>query len=65
MSMFTRMNAFLQSAMVESKKVTWPTRQELIESTQVVIVATFIVMVFLFVVDRSFAFLLGLVVGTR
>jgi preprotein translocase subunit SecE len=65
MSMFTRMNGFLQSALVESKKVTWPTRPELIESTQVVVVATFIVMIFLFVVDRSFAFLLGLVVGTR
>jgi len=60
MSVFTRLNEFLQSAMVESKKVTWPSRQELVESTQVVIVATFIVMIFLFVVDRSFQFLLGL-----
>jgi preprotein translocase subunit SecE len=56
----TRLNEFLQSAMVESKKVTWPSRQELIESTQVVVVATFIVMIFLFVVDRMFGFLLGL-----
>ena len=60
MSAFTKLNEFLQSAMVESKKVTWPSRQELIESTQVVVVATFIVMIFLFVVDRSFQFLLGL-----
>ena len=60
MSAFTRLNEFLQSAMVESKKVTWPSRQELVESTQVVVVATFIVMVFLFVVDRIFGFLLGL-----
>ena len=60
MSAFTRLNEFLQSAMVESKKVTWPSRQELIESTQVVVVATFFVMIFLFVVDRSFGFLLEL-----
>jgi preprotein translocase subunit SecE len=60
MSAFTRLNEFLQSAMVESKKVTWPSRQELVESTQVVVVATFIVMIFLFVVDRFFGFLLGL-----
>jgi preprotein translocase subunit SecE len=60
MSAFTRLNEFLQSAMVESKKVTWPSRTELVESTQVVVVATFIVMIFLFVVDRSFQFLLGL-----
>ena len=55
-----RLNEFLQSVMVESKKVTWPSRQELIESTQVVVVATFIVMIFLFVVDRVFGFLLAL-----
>jgi len=60
MSAFSRLNEFLQSAMVESKKVTWPSRQELIESTQVVVVATFIVMIFLFVVDRCFQFLLGM-----
>ncbi|HYV50497.1 MAG TPA: preprotein translocase subunit SecE [Dongiaceae bacterium] len=60
MSAFTRLNEFVQSAMVESKKVTWPSRQELVESTQVVVVATFIVMIFLFVVDRTFQFLLGL-----
>ena len=60
MSAFTRLNEFFQSAMVESKKVTWPSRQELVESTQVVVVATFIVMIFLFVVDRFFGFLLAL-----
>ena len=60
MSALTRLNEFVQSAMVESKKVTWPSRQELVESTQVVVVATFIVMIFLFVVDRFFQFLLGL-----
>jgi preprotein translocase subunit SecE len=60
MPAFTRLNEFIQSAMVESKKVTWPSRQELVESTQVVVVATFIVMIFLFVVDRIFGFLLGM-----
>ena len=60
MSIVTRLNEFVQSAVVESRKVTWPSRQELIESTQVVVVATFIVMIFLFVVDRIFQVLLGL-----
>ena len=45
--------------MVESKKVTWPSRDELIESTRVVIVATFVVMVYLFVVDRVLTVALG------
>ena len=62
MSIPARVNAFVQSAIVESKKVTWPSRQELIESTQVVVVATVIVMIFLFLVDRFFSFLLELVV---
>ena len=62
MSIPARVNAFVQSAIVESKKVTWPSRQELVESTQVVVVATLIVMVFLFVVDRFFSFLLELLV---
>jgi preprotein translocase subunit SecE len=60
MTIVQRVNGFLQSAWVESKKVTWPTRQELIESTRVVIVATFVVMVYLFVVDRILTLLLGL-----
>jgi preprotein translocase SecE subunit len=46
------LNGFVQSAWLESKKVTWPTRQELTESTRVVIVASFVVMLYLFVVDR-------------
>ena len=62
MSITARVNTFVQSAIVESKKVTWPSRQELIESTQVVVVATLIVMIFLFVVDRFFSFLLELLV---
>ena len=53
MSIVERAKQFLQSAWVESKKVTWPTRVELRESTVVVIVATFIVMIYLFVVDRA------------
>ena len=60
MSMLQRVNGFVQSTWAESKKVTWPTRQELIESTRVVIVSTFVVMVYLFVVDRVLTFILGI-----
>jgi len=60
MSMFTRVSEFVQSAAIESKKVTWPSRQELTESTQVVVVASLIVMLFLFVVDRALSLGLGL-----
>jgi preprotein translocase subunit SecE len=62
MSVIERVNAFVQSAWIESKKVTWPTRTELLESTRVVIVATLAIMVFLFVVDRGLSLILGLFV---
>jgi len=56
MSIVERFTGFVQSAWVESKKVTWPSRQELKESTMVVIVSTFIVMIYLFVVDQFLNF---------
>jgi preprotein translocase subunit SecE len=54
-----RINAFLQSAWIESKKVTWPSREELIESTRVVVVASLFLMIYLFVVDRALTFVLN------
>jgi preprotein translocase subunit SecE len=62
MSIVQRVNGFIQSAWVESKKVTWPSRQELIESTRVVIISSFVVMVYLFVVDRILTFVLGILI---
>jgi len=59
MSIVQRTNSFLQSAWTESKKVTWPSRAELIESTRVVIVATLVIMLYLFVVDRVLSVGLG------
>jgi preprotein translocase subunit SecE len=52
-------NSFLQSAWVESKKVTWPSREELMESTRVVVVASFVLMLYLFLVDRVLTIVLG------
>ena len=52
MSFVEKINTFVQSVWVESKKVSWPNREELQESTGVVMVAATIVMLYLFVVDR-------------
>ena len=60
MTIVQRINAFLQSAWVESKKVTWPSREELIESTRVVIVASLFLMIYLFVVDRVLTIILNI-----
>ena len=50
--MIDKIRNYLREVWLEMGKVTWPTRNELRESTMVVIVATFIVTVFIFVVDR-------------
>ena len=51
---------FIKDVRVESGRVSWPTRQELRDSTVVVIVMVLLVSVFLFVWDRVFAFLMNL-----
>jgi len=45
------------------RKVTWPTRDELKESTKVVIVATFIVTMFIGVIDQILVLLVKRLLG--
>jgi preprotein translocase subunit SecE len=49
--MMTRIKAFVQDVLVEFRKVTWPSRAELINSTTVVIVVTVVLAFFLGGVD--------------
>src|SRR5262245_22264797 len=50
-----RAQEFVKEVMVEFKKVTWPSRQELINSTTVVIVVTVVLAFFLGAVDIGLA----------
>jgi preprotein translocase subunit SecE len=43
--------AFFQDVVKEMKKVTWPTKDELLESTKVVIVVCIVLAVFTYVID--------------
>lgn len=43
--------AFFQDVVKEMKKVTWPTKQELLESTRVVIIVCIVLAVFTYVID--------------
>jgi preprotein translocase subunit SecE len=61
--MIERIKAYLTDTRSELKKVTWPSRQELRESTQVVIVSTLIVTVFVGVVDQILSRIIKLVFG--
>ena len=62
MSWKDRANAFLREVWVESlHKVTWPTREELYESTMVVLVTVAIISGFIFIVDRVVSRLVTLI----
>ena len=50
--MLEKIRRFLGEIKVEMKKVTWPTREELKESTKLVIIATFVVTLFVGIVDQ-------------
>jgi preprotein translocase subunit SecE len=55
-SKLERIQRFLKEVVAELRKVTWPTKEELIGSTIVTIVVSLIVSLFIFVVDRTLTF---------
>jgi preprotein translocase subunit SecE len=55
-----RMTTFLQDVHAETKKVTWPSRKDVMGSTIVVIVAVFVIAGFLGIID----FILSLFIGS-
>ena len=55
MGVVERIRQFIREVMVEFRKVTWPNRQELINSTAVVVVVTVVLALFLGGVDIGLA----------
>jgi preprotein translocase subunit SecE len=55
MGMLRRVNEFVREVLAEFRKVTWPSRQELINSTVVVIAVTVVLAFFLGGVDVALA----------
>jgi preprotein translocase subunit SecE len=53
--MIKKLQQFFIETAQEMKKVTWPSMTELRESTQVVIVATFLITVFIYIIDFIFS----------
>jgi preprotein translocase subunit SecE len=54
-----RVTTFLQDVQAETKKVTWPSRKDVIGSTVVVIVAVFVIAGFLGIIDFFLSLLIG------
>jgi len=61
--MFEKIARFFDEIKGEMKKVTWPTRDELKESTKLVIIATFVVTIFVGVVDQVLTLLVRRLLG--
>ena len=57
--MLEKIKVFFQEVSVELKKVSWPTRQQTVSATGVVITVAFIVAFFLGIVDVILAKIVG------
>jgi preprotein translocase subunit SecE len=57
--MFEKIKKFLKEVKVELAKVTWPTPSELRATTTVVIITSFIMAVFIGIVDLALAQIIG------
>jgi len=61
--MLEKIRKFFSEMVAEMKKVTWPTRDELKESTKLVIIATFIVTIFVGLVDQFLTLIIRRLLG--
>ncbi len=61
--MFERLVKFIREVRNEMRRVSWPSRDEVRESTTVVVVIVLILAVFIGIVDRALTFLISLVFG--
>lgn len=61
--MFEKIRKFLSEIAAEMKKVTWPTREELKESTKLVIIATFVVTLFVGLIDQILSLIIRRLLG--
>lgn len=61
--MFEKIRKLLSEIVAEMKKVTWPNREELKESTKLVIIATFVVTLFVGLIDQLLSLLIRRLLG--
>ncbi len=54
---------FIREAKVELKKVNWPTRKELIDSTKVVLISSILLIIFIGAIDYLLSKLINILLG--
>jgi preprotein translocase subunit SecE len=57
--------AFMKEARIELRKVVWPTRQETVQTTMIVVVLVVAIAMFLWIVDTGLIFFIGWLTGQR
>ena len=62
-NIFKRISEYLTEVKGELKKVTWPSKNDLIRTTVAVLVSSFIFGVFLFIVDMIFSRIINDIIG--
>lgn len=60
--MVEKIKSFLEDVRVEMKKVSWPTHEQMVNSTFIVAVVSVLFTVFTFIADGAFSRLLNLLV---
>jgi len=63
MEFLGRIQQFFRDVMAEFRRVTWPSRDDVVSSTVVVLVVVFALAAFLWAVDISLAWVVGRIVG--
>jgi len=63
MTLVEQTRTFFRETAVEVRKVAWPSRKELTESTMLVIVTVTILMFLVFFIDRGFSAIVELILG--
>jgi preprotein translocase subunit SecE len=61
--MFEKIVKFLKETKAEMRKVTWPTRDELVGSTKIVIIATLVVTLFIGIIDQILTLIIRRLLG--
>jgi preprotein translocase subunit SecE len=61
--MVEKIKQYLKDTLAEMRKMTWPTKDEMIGSTTIVIVVSLIVAIFIGAVDRILTFLIRTIFG--
>jgi preprotein translocase subunit SecE len=63
MELTEKTRGFAREVSAEIKKVSWPSKKELQESTLLVIITVFVLMIFIGIVDRVFSTVVELILG--